>query len=57
MGTQPIAIVVASGLGRLPCVKTVDKRAGISVRSAIGTRRLMPGKSTEPLGKGSIGMV
>ena len=57
MGTHPIKMAEESVLGRLPCVKTEVRRAGISVRLATGIRRVMPGKSTDPLDKGRIGRV
>lgn len=57
MGTHPIEMAVASGLGRLSLVKTEVRSAGISVRLATGIRRVIPGKSTDPLGKGRIGRV
>ena len=57
MGTHPMEMAVASGLGRLSFVKTEVRSAGISVRLATGTRMVMPGNSTDPLGKGSIGRV
>ena len=57
MGTHPIEIALASGLGLLSLLKTVDSRAGISERLATGTRSVTPGSRTDPLGKGSIGRV
>ena len=57
MGTHPIEIAVASGLGRLSLLYTEVRRAGMSVRLATGIRRVMPGNSTDPLGKGRIGRV
>ena len=57
MGTHPIEMAVASGLGRLSLVNTEVRRAGISVRLATGIRRVIPGNSTDPLGKGRIGRV
>ncbi len=57
MGTHPIEMAVASDLGRLSLVKTEVRSAGISVRFAIGIRRVTPGNSTDPLGKGRIGRV
>ena len=57
MGTHPIEMVLASGLGLLSLVNTVESRAGISVRLATGTRSVTPGSRTDPLGKGSIGRV
>ena len=50
-------MAVASGLGRLSLVNTEVRRAGISVRLATGIRRVIPGNSTDPLGKGRIGRV
>ena len=57
MGTHPIEMAEASVLGRLPLVKTEVRSAGISVRLATGMRSVIPGKSTDPLGKGRIGIV
>ena len=57
MGTHPIEMAVASGLGRLSLVNTDVRRAGISVRLATGMRRVVPGNNTDPLGKGRIGRV
>ena len=57
MGTHPIEIAVASGLGLLSLAKTVERRAGMSVRLATGMRSVIPGSKTDPLGKGSIGRV
>ena len=57
MGTHPIEMAVASGLGRLSLVKTDVRSAGISARLATGIRRVTPGNSTEPFGKGRMGRV
>ena len=57
MGTHPTDMAVASGLGRLSLVKTDVRSAGISARLATGIRRVIPGNSTDPLGKGRMGSV
>ena len=57
MGTHPMEMAVASGLGRLSLVKTEVRSAGISVRLTTGIRRVIPGNSTDPLGRGRIGRV
>lgn len=57
MGTHPIEMAVASSLSRLSLVNTEVRSAGISVRLATGIRRVIPGNSTDPLGKGRIGRV
>lgn len=57
MGTHAIEIEVASGRGLLSLAKTVERSAGISVRLAMGTRRVIPGSKTDPLGKGRTGRV
>ena len=55
MGTQPMATVVVSALGRLSRVNTVVSRAGTSLRSAIGICKEIPGNRTDPLGRGRMG--
>lgn len=50
-----MAMEEASGRGFRSLVKMVERRAGMSFRSAIGIRRVIPGKRTDPLGNGRMG--